>query len=663
MPRVNGYIQRDTATGDLYYLQGSNDIEVAKVSDIPVVTPVSFTAFGSTPNANGASVSGGAITLEPVSSSFPGGVTSAMFNTWNAKESALTFGTGLARATNTITNNLSTGVSGGQAVVGSTSTNSGLIVKATTGVGSTGADITFNTGNNGSYEAARIKNNTSIIIGSSNPSALFDRSLTIINDAATSPLPTRAGYADFKLQTFNNGVNTKFSNLQISTNRGTEASSTMPQSGDLIGSVYFGANRDGTDEFYSGPIVQAYATENWVYNSTRGSKLVFGSGVQGTWVGSNVMTIGSNENVGIGNGVTESAYRLGVMGGSLGVGNNTPTTFTGNYHVSVGGDSGSSLGGIVSTRYDGTDAIRMGNASTFSYINEPRNLPLEFRTNGTVGLTQLANQNITSAGSITAPSYIANNYSRHLPWLPNFTGATGTSLELFYNSSSDEAFIQSYDRTNSISKPMSIRASVVAIPYLSGATTRMMTVGTNGELGASTIPGGGGGSVTGVAVATANGLAGTSDGAAVVPTLTLRTTVSGILKGNGTAISAATPMTDYLTGSAGTYTPTVTALTNCTIGTVTDLMHTRVGNIVTVTGRVVINTTSLGTSTFAVSLPIASNFTAATDLSGYGTMAVLNSAGQPYGLADTSNDRATFSIQSGASGAGNVYLTFTYIVL
>lgn len=57
--------------------------------------------------------------------------------------------------------------------------------------------------------------------------------------------------------------------------------------------------------------------------------------------------------------------------------------------------------------------------------------------------------------------------------------------------------------------------------------------------------GGGSGTVTGVAVASANGLAGTSDGNATTPTLTLSTSVTGMLKGNGTAISAATAGTDY----------------------------------------------------------------------------------------------------------------------
>jgi hypothetical protein len=59
----------------------------------------------------------------------------------------------------------------------------------------------------------------------------------------------------------------------------------------------------------------------------------------------------------------------------------------------------------------------------------------------------------------------------------------------------------------------------------------------------------GSGTVTAVSVATANGLAGTSSGGAT-PALTLSTTVTGVLKGNGTAISAAVVNTDYFAPSA-----------------------------------------------------------------------------------------------------------------
>lgn len=59
------------------------------------------------------------------------------------------------------------------------------------------------------------------------------------------------------------------------------------------------------------------------------------------------------------------------------------------------------------------------------------------------------------------------------------------------------------------------------------------------------------GSVTAVSVVSANGLAGTSSGG-TTPALTLSTTVTGLLKGNGTAISAATSGTDYAPATSGT---------------------------------------------------------------------------------------------------------------
>lgn len=61
----------------------------------------------------------------------------------------------------------------------------------------------------------------------------------------------------------------------------------------------------------------------------------------------------------------------------------------------------------------------------------------------------------------------------------------------------------------------------------------------------------GGAAVTAVSVATANGLAGSSSGG-TTPTLTLSTTVTGILKGNGTAISAAVSGTDLKTVGGNT---------------------------------------------------------------------------------------------------------------
>ena len=86
------------------------------------------------------------------------------------------------------------------------------------------------------------------------------------------------------------------------------------------------------------------------------------------------------------------------------------------------------------------------------------------------------------------------------------------------------------------------------------------------------------GTVTSVSVVSANGLAGTSSGGAT-PALTLSTTISGILKGNGTAISAAVVNTDYFAPSAP-----VTKTANFTVAdTEVWLINNKTGSTCTVT--------------------------------------------------------------------------------
>ena len=76
-------------------------------------------------------------------------------------------------------------------------------------------------------------------------------------------------------------------------------------------------------------------------------------------------------------------------------------------------------------------------------------------------------------------------------------------------------------------------------PASGGGTTNFLRAD-----GTWTTPGGGG-SVTSVSVVSANGFAGTVATASSTPAITLTTTITGILKGNGTAISAAVAGTDY----------------------------------------------------------------------------------------------------------------------
>lgn len=93
---------------------------------------------------------------------------------------------------------------------------------------------------------------------------------------------------------------------------------------------------------------------------------------------------------------------------------------------------------------------------------------------------------------------------------------------------------------------------------------------TSGGAGAPTWATDAGGSVTSVSVVSANGLAGTVATATSTPAITLSTTITGLLKGNGTAISAAVSGTDYAPATSGTsilYGNGAGGFNNVTIGT------------------------------------------------------------------------------------------------
>ena len=87
------------------------------------------------------------------------------------------------------------------------------------------------------------------------------------------------------------------------------------------------------------------------------------------------------------------------------------------------------------------------------------------------------------------------------------------------------------------------------LPTQSGnASFYLKTNGTDTSWAAA---GGGTGTVTSVSVVSTNGMAGTVAKATTTPAITLSTTVTGILKGDGTAISAAAAGKDYLEPPSG----------------------------------------------------------------------------------------------------------------
>ena len=100
---------------------------------------------------------------------------------------------------------------------------------------------------------------------------------------------------------------------------------------------------------------------------------------------------------------------------------------------------------------------------------------------------------------------------------------------------------------------LTVEDGVTTVSNVDNITFSGATVTDDGA-GAITVAvsGTGGGTVTSVSVVTANGLAGSVANATTTPAITLTTSVTGVVKGNGTALSAAVAGTDYVAPGAVT---------------------------------------------------------------------------------------------------------------
>jgi hypothetical protein len=170
-------------------------------------------------------------------------------------------------------------------------------------------------------------------------------------------------------------------------------------------------------------------------------------------------------------------------------------------------------------------------------------------------------------------------------------------------------------------------------------------------IGGSTCTAGNAGTVTAVSVATANGFTGTSSGGAT-PALTLTTSITGLLKGNGTALSAAA-YTDFPTISANSVLANITggALAPASLATSSLYTMTGTGGIMvnsvspTLTGVTTMenaSTTQLSSGTNTFYVDSTGHITAKDTVSGYsGVVSPLRCV--PFTLATTTAWTATTS--------------------
>ena len=207
-----------------------------------------------------------------------------------------------------------------------------------------------------------------------------------------------------------------------------------------------------------------------------------------------------------------------------------------------------------------------------------------------------------SGSPITTSGTLALTYSgTALPILNGGTGQTTASAAFNALSPLTTAGDVLYGGTSGAGTRLPIGTAGQVLTVNAGATAPQWSTPTTGT-------------VTAVSVASANGFAGTSSGGAT-PALTLSTSITGVLKGNATAISAATAGTDYSAGTSALTTgilkstTTTGALSIAVAADFPTLNQNTTGTAANVTGIVLGANGGTGVANTGSTITIAGNLT------------------------------------------------------
>ena len=147
------------------------------------------------------------------------------------------------------------------------------------------------------------------------------------------------------------------------------------------------------------------------------------------------------------------------------------------------------------------------------------------------------------------------------------------------------------------------------------------------------------------------------------PAPTCALDVTGGIATSRTAVTA--PATTDGNIFSGTYTPTLTGVTNVTSSTAYVCQYMRVGNVVTVSGKIEVTPTINNTqTTIGISLPIASNFANSNELGGTSHTVANTIAGHGAAIyADATNDRAEMDYFETHGASDTFAFSFTYKII
>ncbi len=318
-----------------------------------------------------------------------------------------------------------------------------------------------------------------------------------------------------------------------------------------------------------------------------------------------------------------------------------------------------------------TDELRLRAGVNYTMI---ANTPAEFYHNGTgwveIGLanqlpTVNVNGTLTTTGSvgIVQGTPLASLHVGAGTDTPFITGAAGTTI---YATNAGSTNIAVRDSSSNIEGLYGAFSGTSSVIYGSG-TNHAVSIRTN-NVDRLSFTAAGAATFAGSLTASSGGsLAGTWTSLGTVTTVDINGGTADAVVIGGATPAAATVTTLAITQGAiisGVWTPTDSANVNLDAATASEGQYIRVGSTVTCSVSVTVDPTAAASTSFELSLPVASNIGAASDCIGTGSSGTLATGGEPgFVRGNVANNTAEVAFIATSTASHDYYLHFTYQVI